>query len=345
MEKSKITDNKTEAPLSHYLKRYMLLDPLETANRCGLEYDEPEGAFSIRIMGAGYKVSFPDFSIHRDNYDVNHDEYNVLNPSLKILIIRFLLEGNNLPSTGRFLSYHEIPWGEVYYSNFSGRCIQRLVRMFGKTPEKFRDVMISIGAEESATGDFSYIFEFINNSHIKMVLWQGDEEFSASAQIMFSDNFSLAFTAEDMAVVGDVSLDFLNSVSKRLDMIQENVKPHQKEEHMHSHSTEHPHHHPHAHAEIHENAKGHHHQHKNTKAVLNRLSRAIGHMEAIKKMVEDGRDCSEVLIQLSAVKSALNNTGKVILQDHIENCIVDAVESGDKSAIEELNFAIDRFMK
>ena len=79
--------------------------------------------------------------------------------------------------------------------------------------------------------------------------------------------------------------------------------------------------------------------------MLNRLSKAIGHLESIKKMVESGRDCSEVLIQLSAVKSAINNTGKVILQDHIQHCLVDAIESGDMQEIEELNRAIDRFMK
>ena len=89
----------------------------------------------------------------------------------------------------------------------------------------------------------------------------------------------------------------------------------------------------------------HTHSHEHTKAVLNRLSRAIGHLESIKKMVESGRDCSEVLIQLSAVRSAINNTGKVILQDHIQHCLVDAVETGDMEAIEELNKAIDRFIK
>lgn len=90
---------------------------------------------------------------------------------------------------------------------------------------------------------------------------------------------------------------------------------------------------------------GHTHSHAHTKAVVNRLSRAIGHLESIKRMVESGRDCSEVLIQLSAVKSAINNTGKIILQDHIEHCIVDAVEHGDKEAIRELEKAIDRFIK
>ena len=95
----------------------------------------------------------------------------------------------------------------------------------------------------------------------------------------------------------------------------------------------------------HGHSHGHTHSHAHTKAVLYRLSRAIGHLESIRRIVEEGRDCSEVLIQLSAVKSAINNTGKVILQDHIEHCIVDAIESGDHEALDELNKAIDRFMK
>ena len=89
----------------------------------------------------------------------------------------------------------------------------------------------------------------------------------------------------------------------------------------------------------------HTHSHTHTKAVLNRLSRAIGHLESIRRMVEEGRDCSEVLIQLSAVKAAINNTGKVILQDHIEHCIVDAARENDKEAIADLIKSIDRFVK
>ena len=104
---------------------------------------------------------------------------------------------------------------------------------------------------------------------------------------------------------------------------------HGEQEHVHTHDGTHPHHHSHA----------------QTKAVLNRLSRAIGHMESIKRMVEEGRDCSEVLIQLSAVKSAINNTGKIILQDHLKHCIIDAAQEGDLQAIDDLCQAIDKFMK
>lgn len=96
---------------------------------------------------------------------------------------------------------------------------------------------------------------------------------------------------------------------------------------------------------VHSHKESHPHTHRNTKVVLDRLSRAGGHLNAVKRMIEDGRDCSEVLIQLSAVIAALNNTGKVILKDHMDNCIIDAVESGDKTAIENLSKAIDSFIK
>jgi DNA-binding FrmR family transcriptional regulator len=97
-------------------------------------------------------------------------------------------------------------------------------------------------------------------------------------------------------------------------------------------------HEPHSHEK-------HTHSHQQTKAVINRLSRAAGHLDSVKRMVEDGKDCSDVLIQLSAVIAALNNTGKVILKDHMAHCIVEAVETGDQDAIEKLNTAIDSMIK
>lgn len=113
-----------------------------------------------------------------------------------------------------------------------------------------------------------------------------------------------------------------------------------------------PHEHTHGageHTHSHEGGEHNHHHHEHSpeeqKAVLNRLSRAIGHMESIKRMVEDNRDCSEVLIQISAVRSALNNVGKLILQSHIEHCIVHAVQHDEPERIDELKEAIDKFLK
>ena len=122
---------------------------------------------------------------------------------------------------------------------------------------------------------------------------------------------------------------------------------------LHEHNIPHLHHeadvhdadHNHEHAHSHDHAEGHGHVHENTQAVLNRLSRAIGHLGSVRKMVENGRDCSEVLIQIAAVRAAITNIGKVILQDHIQHCIVDAVEHDDEQALDALCQAIDKFVK
>ena len=94
-----------------------------------------------------------------------------------------------------------------------------------------------------------------------------------------------------------------------------------------------------------EHGHGHTHSHAHTKAVLDRLSRSIGHLEKVRRMVEAGEDCSRVLVQLSAVKAAINSTGKLILKDHISHCVVDAIEHGDRETLDALNEAIDQFIK
>ena len=119
-------------------------------------------------------------------------------------------------------------------------------------------------------------------------------------------------------------------------------------EYLHAHGIAHSHDgevHGHDHDHAHGHSHGHTHTHENTRAVLNRLSRAIGHLQSVKRMVEEGRDCSEVLIQIAAVRSAIDNTGKIILQDHLKHCIIDAAREGDQQTIDDLCQAIDKYMK
>ena len=104
----------------------------------------------------------------------------------------------------------------------------------------------------------------------------------------------------------------------------------------------------HMNEELHEHMQHLHkhvHSEEEKKKIVNRLSKAIGHMEAVKNMVLRDEDCSDVLIQLAAVRSEINNTGKVVLKNHISHCIIDAVEEGDMEAIEQLNKAINMFVK
>ena len=85
--------------------------------------------------------------------------------------------------------------------------------------------------------------------------------------------------------------------------------------------------------------------HPSRKQVINRFSRLIGHTEAVKRMYLEGSSCSDILIQIAAIKSAMNNIGKIILKDHINHCILEAVKNEDSDAVDSLNNAIDKFVK
>lgn len=87
----------------------------------------------------------------------------------------------------------------------------------------------------------------------------------------------------------------------------------------------------------------HHHAHH--QQVLNRLARIEGHVRAIKRMVEADTPCPDVLVQIAAVRSALNGVGRVILEDHLESCIVEAVEKDDyRQSLSDLKNSLDKFI-
>ncbi len=124
----------------------------------------------------------------------------------------------------------------------------------------------------------------------------------------------------------------------------------------HGHTHDHPHTHEHVHADgtvhTHEHsgehahgAHSHTHDPEEIRAIVNRLSRSIGHLEKVKRMVENGDDCADVLIQLSAVRAALTSTGRLLLKEHLQHCIVEALDENDTEAMEKVNKAIDQFMK
>ncbi len=127
-------------------------------------------------------------------------------------------------------------------------------------------------------------------------------------------------------------------------------------EHTHEHAYEHTHavEHTHPHEEpdeldlameetAHHHHFSHHHSPEEKKRQLNRLSRVIGHLQHVKRMIEEDQDCADVLMQLSASRSALTGLGKEIINEHITHCITHAVQDGDMEAIEEFQKAIEKF--
>jgi hypothetical protein len=193
----------------HYLSIYRALSPEETARRCALGFDEAQSAFALRVMGTEYLAAFPDFGMT----PVAGADF--CTRSGKLLFLRYLCEGRFCEGIGKQISYGEVPWGEVYDRNFRGRCVSRLVRAFAGDAAAFSRVMrenAALRAERLPQGDAGYRFEFVNGLYMSMLLWEGEDEFPPAAQILFSDNFSHAFTAEDIAVAAEFAVGYLTSL-------------------------------------------------------------------------------------------------------------------------------------
>lgn len=108
----------------------------------------------------------------------------------------------------------------------------------------------------------------------------------------------------------------------------------------HDHFSSHQHHdHPHSHK--------HHHVHseESLRKIINRLSRIEGHIRGVKTMITESRPCPEVLVQIAAVRGALDRVARIILDEHLSECIARAAQQGNiDTEIDELKEALDRFL-
>lgn len=87
-------------------------------------------------------------------------------------------------------------------------------------------------------------------------------------------------------------------------------------------------------------------EHKNTKNVLNRLARVEGHIRGIMRMIEEGKSCDEVLLQLSAVQAAISKTSKIVLEDHFDHCILENIKDEQvENQLVSFKKALESFMK
>ena len=199
-DKSNIDNNKEMVPFEHYLKLYSEMNAIEAAQRCGVPFDQEKGCFSMRLLYDDYRLYWPEFRIESDN----ENALALKGIPAQIFLIRFLLEGSASTGSGAFLPYREMPWGDVYLKPFTGRCLTRAAFTFGTRLNAFIAACEKTPAIPVKYGDAAYQIEVMPGYEIRMIVWEGDDEFPPNSQILFSDNFPKAFSAEDRTVVGDL---------------------------------------------------------------------------------------------------------------------------------------------
>jgi hypothetical protein len=198
-----VPNNKEDVPLEIYRARYRVLDTEDAAARTGCAYED---GFAVPMLGHDLRAAHPDFAL---TSDADAPAALLAAPN-EILVLRWLLEGRRAAWSGAFLAYREVPWGEVYDRNFDGRCRQRLAGTFGRDPEGFTRAALRLGGARVRLGDAAFDLPLPGGNTIRLILRLGDEEFPPGAQILFSDNIVHAWSAEDLAVLGEVVIKSLS---------------------------------------------------------------------------------------------------------------------------------------
>ena len=199
-----IENHKEEVPFSHYESLFRGLDPRSVLERLpGVTFEE--GRFAVTLLGRTYDIAWPDYAITpRDGGPI---------PSLptQTFLLRCLLEARELPGTGQWKTFREMPWGELYIQPFSGRCLTRAAFTFGTRLPAFRAACEKLGAKKLPHGDAGYEFPFFGPYAREILVWEGDDEFPPSAQLLYTDNFAQGFAAEDRVVAGDILITHIKS--------------------------------------------------------------------------------------------------------------------------------------
>ena len=205
-EKRPVENHKEEVPFSHYVDLFRALDPQEAAERTGAAFDG--AAFTLRLVDADYRLYWPEYRI-----EARAGAFALQNLPAQTFLLRYLLEGRAVPALGTFKTFRDMPWGELYIQPFTGRCLTRAAFTFGTKIAKFSAAMEKLGAEKLPHGDAGYALSLLPGFTMELLVWAGDEEFPPSSQILFEDNFPYAYQAEDLAVVGDISITTLKKLT------------------------------------------------------------------------------------------------------------------------------------
>ena len=200
-----IENNKEEVPFRHYCELFRDLDPQEAAARCAVPFEN--GEFRVRLLDTEYFIAWPEFAIRTES----GEGLALSKLPFQTFLMRWLLESKACEPAEPTLTFREMPWGEVYIGPFTGRCLTRAAFTFGTRLAAFRKGAEALGGAKRSHGDASYYFELISGYGMEMIVWEGDDEFPPSSQILYTENFADGFEAEDRVVSGDILITAIKS--------------------------------------------------------------------------------------------------------------------------------------
>ena len=198
-----IENHKEEVPFAHYEELFHKLDAADAVARTGAKWDGKE--FYVNLLGRDFAISHPDYAIRA------LDDGPIPPLPTQTFLLRFLLEGRRVDWAGQWKTFREMPWGEMYIKPYTGRVLTRAAFTFGFKLKAMAAACEKMGATPVSHGDVGFQFDLIGGYQMQILMWEGDDEFPPSAQILYSDNFAEGFAAEDRVVAGDILISTIKS--------------------------------------------------------------------------------------------------------------------------------------
>lgn len=199
-----VENNKEEVPFAYYEGLFAKLDPVEVAQRLPeVQWDGKE--LTVGLLNRKFAISHPVYSIRAT------DGGSVPPLPTQTFLLRYFLEGKSLPAQGNWLTFREMPWGELYIKPYTGRVLTRAAFTLGTRVADFRKAAQAMGAQEVSNGDAGYQFNLVGEYAMRILVWEGDDEFPPNAQVLYSDNFAQGFAAEDRVVAGDILISTIKA--------------------------------------------------------------------------------------------------------------------------------------
>lgn len=198
-----IENHKEEVPFSHYEELFRALDPAAAVERTGAKWDGKE--FYVNLLGREFAIAHPVYAIRA------MDGGSLPPLPTQTFLLRCLLETKDVAWNGSWKTFREMPWGELYIQPYTGRVLTRAAFTFGTRVDAFRAACEKLGGVPLSHGDAGYLFDFLGNYRMQIMVWEGDDEFPPNAQVLYTDNFAEGFAAEDRVVAGDILIGHIKS--------------------------------------------------------------------------------------------------------------------------------------
>jgi hypothetical protein len=164
-------------------KDLLQLDPLQVCTKSLASYDHESRKYTLRVLNVYYDVMLGDRAV------MPLAERNAGIPDLglefRIMILDYLANCNEMPLSGRLVSGAQLKGGEFFFRGTHGLELDALVNAFGKKPEQFKNVGLSLGGKGMELGDASFQLLVLPRVPVSYVLWSADEEFSARLSVLF----------------------------------------------------------------------------------------------------------------------------------------------------------------